>query len=34
MKKIILSVVIALGIISTFSACEKNEYKHPLHRSK
>ncbi len=34
MKKIILSIVLALGIMSMFSACERNDYQHPLHRSR
>lgn len=34
MKKIILSIVLALGVMSMFSACERNDYQHPMHRSK
>lgn len=32
MKKIILAITIAVGIMSTFSACERNDYQHPMHR--
>lgn len=34
MKKVILTILIALGVASLFSACERNDYQHPLHRSK
>ncbi len=34
MKEIILSIVLALGVMSMFSACERNDYQHPMHRSK
>ena len=33
MKKIILSLIIALGIMSVFNACERNDYQHPGYRS-
>lgn len=32
MKKITLAVILALGIASMFSACERNDYQHPMHR--
>ncbi len=34
MKTIILTIILALGAMSMFTACERNDYQHPLHRSK
>jgi len=34
MKTLILSVILAFGVASVFSGCERNDYQHPLHRSK
>jgi hypothetical protein len=34
MKSIILTIILALGVMSIFTACERNDYQHPLHRSK
>jgi hypothetical protein len=34
MKKISAAIILALAIVSVFTACERNDYKHPLHRSK
>ena len=31
----VLMLMFALtGVVMTFSACEKNDYKHPLHRAQ
>ena len=32
MKKFVLIAVLALGTISVFTACERNDYQHPMHR--
>jgi len=32
MKKIILMALLTVGLMTTFSACERNDYQHPLHR--
>jgi len=34
MKAVILTIIVALGVMTIFSACERNDYQHPLHRSK
>lgn len=34
MKKLTTTLIIALAIASIFTACERNDYQHPLHRSK
>ncbi len=34
MKKVILTLILALGFATLFSACERNDYQHPMHRSK
>lgn len=34
MKKITLTIILALGIASMFTACERNDYQHPGHRSR
>jgi len=33
MKKAVLLTILALGIASTFSACEKPDYQDPRYRS-
>ena len=33
MKKTVLVIIIALGIMSVFTACERNDYQHPGYRS-
>ena len=32
MKKIILIAFLAFAAVTTFTGCEKKEYKHPMHR--
>ena len=32
MKKVILMAIIALGLVTSFTACERNDYQHPMHR--
>jgi len=32
MKKIVLIAVLTIGTITVFTACERNDYQHPLHR--
>jgi len=32
MKTIILATILALGALTMFTACERNDYQHPLHR--
>jgi len=32
MKKIMITLILALSIASTFTACERNDYQHPMHR--
>lgn len=32
MKKIILTIVLILGVATVFTACERNDYKHPRAR--
>ena len=34
MKKIVLMALLALGVIGTFNACERNDYQHPMYRNK
>jgi len=34
MKKAVLTLIMMLGVATLFSACERNDYQHPLHRSK
>lgn len=34
MKKITLSIILALSVVSAFAGCERNDYQHPMHRSK
>ncbi len=34
MKTLIIALLLALGVLSTFTGCERNDYQHPLHRSK
>ena len=33
MKSLILLTILALGFASIFTACERNDYQHPGHRS-
>ncbi len=33
MKAIILATILTLSALTMFSACEKNDYQHPGHRS-
>jgi hypothetical protein len=32
MKKVIIIAVLAFGTMTIFTACERNDYQHPLHR--
>jgi predicted small secreted protein len=32
MKKFISAIIVALALISVFTACERNDYQHPMHR--
>lgn len=34
MKTFFITIVIALSALTTFTACERNDYQHPMHRSK
>jgi len=34
MKHVILALFIALGVSAALSGCERNDYQHPMHRSK
>ncbi len=34
MKSIMFTTILALGVMSIFTACERNDYQHPMHRSK
>ncbi len=31
--KLFMGVILLVGAIISFSGCEKNDYKHPLHRA-
>jgi hypothetical protein len=33
MKKIVLTMMALFALATIFSACEKTDYKHPLHRA-
>ena len=33
MKKIIVTMMALFALATLFTACEKTDYKHPLHRS-
>ena len=33
MKEIVLATILALSAMTMFSACERNDYQHPGHRS-
>ncbi len=33
MKSLILLTILALGFASIFTACERNDYQHPMHRN-
>jgi len=32
MKSLILTAIMLFGLTALFSACEKNDYQHPMHR--
>lgn len=32
MRKVILMAIVALGLATSFTACERNDYQHPMHR--
>ena len=32
MKSVILAVILGFGAMLLFSACERNDYQHPMHR--
>ena len=34
MKIKISTIILALGVMTMFTACDKPDYQHPLHRSK
>lgn len=34
MKQIIIATILALGFMSLFTGCERNDYQHPGYRSK
>ena len=34
MKAIVMAAVIAIGCMTFFTACERNDYQHPAYRSK
>lgn len=34
MKTIILAVILTIGTLTIFTACERNDYQHPGYRSK
>ena len=34
MKHLILSTILILGAAAFMNGCERNDYQHPLHRSK
>ncbi len=34
MKQLTILLILLLGAMSMFTACERNDYQHPLHRSK
>lgn len=33
MKRVILTLVLLLGLVSLFTGCERNDYQHPGYRS-
>ncbi len=33
MKTIILTIILTLGAVTMFTACERNDYQHPGYRS-
>ncbi len=33
MKRIFIAILTLLALATLFSACERNDYQHPLHRS-
>ncbi len=32
--KLLITGIALIGVVMTLTACEKNDYKHPLHRSQ
>lgn len=34
MKQLIAAVLVLMGLGTLFGGCERNDYQHPLHRSK
>lgn len=32
MKSLFLTLILTLGALTLFTACERNDYQHPLHR--
>ncbi len=34
MKNIVLTMLALFAVATAFTACEKTEYKHPLHRAQ
>ncbi len=34
MKTIATTIILTLSVISIFTGCERNNYKHPMYRSK
>lgn len=32
MKSIIVATILAVSALTLFTACEKNDYQHPMHR--
>jgi hypothetical protein len=32
MKTIVLTIILAIGALTMFTACERNDYQHPMHR--
>jgi hypothetical protein len=33
MKAVILAIILTLGVVTMFTACERNDYQHPGYRS-
>lgn len=33
MKAIIVSLILVFGAMTLFTACERNDYQHPMHRN-
>lgn len=32
MKTILVTTLLALSVLTSFTACERNDYQHPMHR--